>query len=225
MYHLRTFEGGIEMKIGIIGASGKAGNNILVEARMRHHEVTAIVRNKDKLRNQHINILEKEVFDLTRADLIQFDIIINAFGTYPGEEHLHVEFGRFLISKLIDSNTKLFVVGGAGCLLIDGSTRLIDIPDFPEEYKSTAFQQVQNLIDLQNSSIRWTFLSPSALFDSDGPRTGHYILGKDHLLLNSQQISYVSYADYAVAVLDEIENPKHENERFTVASENATVSS
>lgn len=213
------------MKIGIIGASGKAGSTILTEARMRHHDVTAIIRNRDKITKEHVNILEKEVFDLTRHDLHHFDVVVNAFGSHPGEEHLHVEFGRFLISLLEGSRTKLFVVGGAGSLFIDGKTRLIDIPDYPKEYREIAIQQLQNLVDLQNSSIKWTFLSPSALFDSDGPRTGHYILGKDHLLLNSQQISYVSYADYAVAVLDEIESPIHENTRFTVASENATSSS
>ncbi|MEK9199887.1 NAD(P)-dependent oxidoreductase [Ureibacillus sp. 179-F W5.1 NHS] len=215
------------MKIGIIGATGKAGNNILTEARMRHHDVTAIVANKEKLKNQqHIHIIEKEMFNLTRNDLIQFDVVVNALLPLHGEEHLHIEFGRFLISLLEGSQTKLFVVGGAGSLFIDErNTRLIDIPDFPEEYKTIAFQQLQHLIDLKQSSIKWTFLSPSALFDSDGPRTGHYILGKDHLLLNSQHISYVSYADYAVAVLDELENPKHENQRFTVASENATISS
>ncbi|MDI7743892.1 NAD(P)-dependent oxidoreductase [Lysinibacillus fusiformis] len=213
------------MKIGIIGASGKAGYTILMEARMRHHNVTAIVRNKGAIRHQHVNILEKEAFQLTRQDLHQFDVVINAFGSQPGEEHLHIKFGRFLISLLEGSRTKLFVVGGAGSLFIDGKTRLIDIPDYPKEYREIAIQQLQNLVDLQNSSIKWTFLSPSALFDSDGPRTGHYILGKDHLLLNSQHISYVSYADYAVAVLDEIESPNHENARFTVASENATSSS
>ncbi|MBD8026524.1 NAD(P)-dependent oxidoreductase [Ureibacillus sp. Re31] len=215
------------MKIGIIGATGKAGNNILTEARMRHHDVTAIIPNKDKLKNQqHVNIIEKEIFNLTRKDLIQFDVVVNAFVPDYGEEHLHVEIGSFLISLLESSDTKLFVVGGAGSLFIDEkNTRLIDIPDYPEEYKTIAFQQLRHLKELKQSSLKWTFLSPSALFDSDGPRTGHYILGKDHLLLNSQHISYVSYADYAVAVLDELENPKHENQRFTVASENATISS
>ncbi|RHW34923.1 NAD(P)-dependent oxidoreductase [Lysinibacillus yapensis] len=213
------------MKIGIIGATGKAGNNILVEARLRHHDVTAIVRNREKITHNHVDIIEKEVFDLTREDLEQFDVVVNAFGSHPGEEHLHVEFGRFLISLLEGSQTKLFVVGGAGSLWINDDTQLIDTPDFPEQFKEVASQQSQNLMDLQNSSINWTFLSPAAMFDADGPRTGHYSIGKDRLLLNSQEISYVSYADYAVAVLDEIENPKHVNERFTVASENATSSS
>ena len=193
---------------------------------MRNHDVTAIVRNKKKLDHFNTdNVIEDDYFALTRQDLIQFDVIVNAFGSHPGEEHLHVKFGRFLISLLKNSTTKLFVVGGAGSLFVDEHTRLIDIPDFPEENKYISNQQLENLLDLQNSSIRWTFLSPSALFDSDGPRTGHYILGKDYLLLNSQYISYVSYADYAVAVLDEIEQPKYENTHITVASENPTICS
>ncbi|WP_346235029.1 NAD(P)-dependent oxidoreductase [Lysinibacillus telephonicus] len=215
------------MKIGIIGATGKVGSNILIEAKMRNHDITAIARNKKALPNMNITILEKEIFDLTKEDATQFDVLVNAFGTFPGEESLHVKAGRYLISLLKNSQTKLFVVGGAGILFKDNGykIRLIDLPEFPKEYKSIANQQLQNLIDLQNSSIRWTFLSPSPLFDSDGPRTGHYILGKDRLLLNSQHLSYVSYADYAVAVLDEIENPRYENKHFTVASENATTAS
>ncbi|RUL53627.1 MULTISPECIES: NAD(P)-dependent oxidoreductase [Lysinibacillus] len=215
------------MKIGIIGASGKAGSNILAEAKMRNHEITAFVRNRKNLLAQNITVVEKDAFYLTRDDVCHLDVLINAFGTYPGEEHLHVELGRHLIFLLENTDTKLFVCGGAGSLYIDKErkTRLIDNPNFPEELKITAAQQLQNLIDLQNSSIKWTFLSSSALFDSDGPRTGHYIVGHDRLLLNSQQLSYVSYADYAVAVLDEIENPLHENKRFTVASENATAAS
>lgn len=215
------------MKIGIIGANGKAGENILREAKMRSLDVTAIVRNKETIPFTDIPTIEKEIFYLTRDDLMQFDVVINAIGSYPGEEYLHVEVGRFLISLLENSSTKLFVVGSAGSLFIDSeqTTLLVNTPEFPEEYKEPAWQHLQTLLDLQNSSVRWTFLSPSAIFDSDGPRTGHYITGKDRLLINSQQISYVSYADFAVAVIDEIENPQHENERFTVASENATVTS
>lgn len=215
------------MKIGIIGASGKAGSNILKEAQTRKLDVTAIVRNKEKLSDLDLPIIEKDIFDLTKEDLSQFDVVINAFGAPLGEEHLHVEVGRFLISLLENSKTKLFVIGGAGSLFVDSdyTQRLVDTPDFPETYIETARQQLQNLLDLQNSTIRWTFLSPSALFDADGPRTGHYISGKDRLLVNSQQISYVSYADLAVAVIDEIEKPKYENERFTVASENDMTTS
>ncbi|WP_102693687.1 NAD(P)-dependent oxidoreductase [Rummeliibacillus pycnus] len=209
------------MKIGIIGASGKAGNKILGEAIARGHEVTAIVRNATKLQGQSVTVFEKDVFDLTTADINGFDVVVNAFGAPIGQETLHVEVGHHLIAIFKDAKeTKLFVVGGAGSLFVDPekTVRVIETPDFPDMFKATASNQAQNLADLQAASITWTFLSPSAFFDPEGPRTGKYIEGKDHLLVNEQGESYVSYADFAIAVLDEIENPKHVNERFTVAS-------
>lgn len=209
------------MKIGIIGATGKAGHKILTEAVSRGHEVTAIVRNAAKLTDKSVAILEKDVFDLTTADIKGFDVVVNAFGAPIGKETLHVEVGRHLIEIFKDAKeTKLFVVGGAGSLFVnpEKTVRVIETPDFPEIFKATASNQAQNLLDLQASSITWTFLSPSAFFDPEGPRTGKYIAGQDHLLVNEQGESYVSYADFAIAVLDEIESPKHINERFTVAS-------
>lgn len=209
------------MKIGIIGATGKAGSKILKEAISRNHEVTAIVRNAAKLQNQSVAVLEKDVFDLTTADIKNFDVVVNAFGAPLGKEDLHVKVGRHLIEIFQDAKgTKLFVVGGAGSLFVnpEKTVRVIETPDFPDIFKATASNQAQNLSDLQASSITWTFLSPSAFFDPEGPRTRNYITGQDHLLVNEQGESYVSYADFAIAVLDEIENPKHINKRFTVAS-------
>lgn len=132
------------MKIGIIGASGKAGSLILKEAKDRGHDVTAIVRNASKVKEQGIAVLEKDVFDLTAADIKPFDVIVNAFGAAPGQEHLHVDAGKALISISKDAqDTRLFVVGGAGSLFVDEAktTRLIDTPEFPKEYVPTAANQ------------------------------------------------------------------------------------
>ncbi|MGE7920838.1 NAD(P)-dependent oxidoreductase [Viridibacillus sp. NPDC093762] len=211
------------MKIGIIGATGKAGNFILNEAVSRGHEVTAIVRSAAKIVAENVAVIEKDIFSLTTEDVQKFDFIVNAFGAPAGAEHLHVEAGRKLIDILQDAaSTKLFVVGGAGSLFVDPekTVTVMSTPDFPAIYLPTAEKQGKNLEDLKASSITWTFLSPSAFFDPEGPRTGQYIEGIDHLLVNTKGESYVSYADYAIAVLDELENPKHVNERFTVASEN-----
>ncbi|MBK3494582.1 NAD(P)-dependent oxidoreductase [Viridibacillus sp. YIM B01967] len=211
------------MKIGIIGATGKAGNFILKEAVSRGHEVTAIVRSATKLVDKTVAVIEKDVFSLTTGDVQGFDVVVNAFGAPAGEEHLHVEAGRKLIDILHDASiTKLFVVGGAGSLFIDPdkTVKVMSTPDFPAIYLPTAENQGENLEDLKASSITWTFLSPSAFFDPEGPRTGEYISGVDHLLVNKKGESYVSYADFAIALLDELENPKHVNARFTVASEN-----
>lgn len=211
------------MKIGIIGATGKAGNLILKEALDRGHEVTAIVRNASKVEDKSLNVLEKDVFDLTAEDAKSFDVIVNAFGAPAGKENLHVEAGQALINVLKEApNTRLIVVGGAGSLFTDETQtlRVVDSPGFPDAYKATATNQGKNLQDLQASSgIQWTFLSPAGFFNSEGVRTGKYESGKDQILVNSEGNSYISYADYAIALVDEIENPQHKNERFTVVGE------
>ncbi|MED3834543.1 NAD(P)-dependent oxidoreductase [Peribacillus frigoritolerans] len=211
------------MKIGIIGASGKAGSLILKEALTRGHEVTAIVRDEARVQIQGASVLEKDIFNLKEEDIKEFDIVVNAFGAAPGKEHLHVDAGKILIEAMKGApQTKLIVVGGAGSLFVDEAKtiRVLDTPEFPKEYFATAFNQSKNLGDLQNATdIQWTFISPSAFFDPQGNRTGRYKLGKDNLLVNSKGESYVSYADFALAVLDEIENPQHINQRFTVVAE------
>lgn len=211
------------MKIAIIGASGKAGSQILKEALERGHEVTGIVRDGAKITDHEVLVIEKDIFELTSDDLTSYDVVVNAFGATPGNESQHVKLGRLLIEGLQGaSGTRLIVVGGAGSLFVDEAktVRVMDTPDFPREFLPTAQNQGQNLKDLQQSEgIQWTFISPSAFFDPEGQRTGAYEAGKDHLLVNSKGQSYVSYADYAIAVLDEIERSEHVNERFTVVSE------
>ncbi|MGN7471389.1 NAD(P)-dependent oxidoreductase [Brevibacillus sp. SAFN-007a] len=210
------------MKIAIVGASGKAGKRIMKEALDRGHQVTAIVRDASKIDEPNVAVREKDVFALTAADVEGFDAVVNAFNAPAGQEHLHVEAGNVLIEAMKGAPaTRLLVVGGAGSLFVDEAktTRLLETPDFPEAYLATAQNQGENLRILQaTEGIQWTFISPSAFFDPDGERTGTYRLGKDHLLVNSSGQSYVSYADYAIAVLDEIEDPKHLNQRFTVGS-------
>ncbi|EJL47874.1 hypothetical protein BAG01nite_18320 [Brevibacillus agri] len=210
------------MKIAIVGASGKAGKLIMKEALDRGHEVTAIVRDASKIDEPKAAVVEKDIFALTAADLKDFDAVVNAFGAPAGKEHLHVEAGNVLIEAMKGAPaTRLLVVGGAGSLFVDEAktTRVMEAPDFPEAYLATAQNQGENLRILQaTEGIQWTFISPSAFFDPEGERTGTYQLGKDHLLVNSSGQSYVSYADYAIAVLDEIENPQHLNQRFTVGS-------
>ncbi len=211
------------MKIGIIGATGKAGSLIGKEASERGHDVTAIVRNATKLSGEKYAVLEKDVFDLKAEDLKPFDVVVNAFGAPAGKEHLHVEAGRVLIEAMKGAtDTRLIVVGGAGSLFVDEAKtiRLIETPEFPKEYFATASNQGKNLEDLQNTSgVKWTFISPAAFFNPEGKRTGSYQKGKDNLIVNSKGDSYVSYADFAIAVLDEIESPQHINERYTLVSE------
>jgi uncharacterized protein len=210
------------MKIGIIGASGKAGSLIMKEAVSRGHQVTAIVRDKSKLKDTEVPVIEKNISELTKDDLKQFEVVVNAFGAPLGEEQAHVDAGRSLIEALKGTNTRAIIVGGAGSLYVDENktVQLIDVPEFPDIVKPTAKGQGRNLQELQATpDMTWTFISPSAEFSAEGKRTGTYRSGKDQLLVNSKGNSYISYADYAIAVVDEIENPKHINERFTVVGE------
>lgn len=211
------------MKIGIIGASGKAGSFILKEAVKRGHDVTAIVRDATKVSHKEVAILETDIFDLKKEDLNSFQVVVNAFKAPDGEEHQHVEAGRVLINALKDvPETRLVVVGGAGSLYVDEdqTTQVSQTPDFSEAYFPTAKYMGENLEELQHSSgIQWTYISPGGMFDPEGKETGSYQKGKDYIILNSTGESYISYADYALAVLDEIENPQHKNERFAVVGE------
>ncbi|MEC0792140.1 NAD(P)-dependent oxidoreductase [Bacillus licheniformis] len=211
------------MKIGIIGASGKAGSMILKEASERGHEVTAIVRSASKMANSGAAVIEKDIFNLTAADIKGLDVVVNAFGAAPGQEHLHVEAGRKLIELFKQvPETRLIVVGGAGSLYVDEekTTQLYDTPEFPIEYLPTAKNQGQNLQDLKEADgLKWTFISPAAFFNPEGKRTGSYQKGQENLIVNTAGESYISYADYAIAVVDEAEKGEHVNERFTVVGE------
>ena len=212
------------MKISIIGATGKVGTKVLQEATRRGHEVTAIVRNAAKLNHSDVKVIEKDIFNLTTEDIKDLDVVVNAFGAPLGEEEAHVEAGRALIALLKDVDTRAIIVGGAGSLFVDEAqtTRVVDTPDFPDVVKPTAKGQGRNLQDLKDAEgITWTFVSPSAEFDAEGKRTGSYTSGKDQLLVNSQGNSYISYADYAIAIVDEAENADHINECFTVVGEQA----
>ncbi|PJN89717.1 NAD(P)-dependent oxidoreductase [Bacillus sp. mrc49] len=211
------------MKIGIIGANGKVGRLIMKEAITKGHDVTAIVRNAAKITDTDVNVLEKDLFSLTSSDVKPFDVVVSTYRAPDGEEHLYVESGKALIEAFKGApNTKLMVVGGAGSLFADEekTTRLFETPGFPDFVIPTASNATKQLVELENrEDITWTYISPASFFDPEGIRTGSYKIGKDHVIVNSQGNSYISYADYAIAVVDEIENPKHVNQRFTLVGE------
>lgn len=212
------------MKIGIIGANGKAGSLILKEALERGHEVTAIVRNPAKVENNDVKVIEKDVFDLKAEDVKDFDVVVNAFGAPPEKSDLHIEAGKVVFEAFKGApNTRLVYVGGAASLYVDEAktTKLIETPDFPDAYKPTAGAMLKNFENLEKTTgIQWTYICPAGFFDPAGKRTGTYKINKDVLVLNSKGESYISYADYAIAMLDEIENPKFKNAKVSVVGEN-----
>jgi uncharacterized protein len=206
------------LKIGIIGATGRVGSRVLSEAKDRGHLVTAIVRDPVKLSDQHITVINKDIFELTESDLASFDVVVNAFGAPLGQAHLHMKVAEHLAALLRGKERpRLMVVGGAGSLTVDENGMLLmDTPDFPPVYKSTAVAQGEVLNFLrQERGLNWTFLSPSALFEP-GERTGKFRAGGNNLLVDAQGLSHISMEDYAIALVDEIEHPQHIRERFTV---------
>ena len=209
------------MNIAIIGATGKAGHFILEEALRRGHDVTAIIRHPEKLK-ERVPVLQKDIFELTKRDMEAFDVVINAFKAPAGKEYQHVDAGEHLVSALSTTDTRYIVIGGAGSLYTDDTKQTLvkDTPDFPEAFKPTANAQAEDLERLlQSHFLRWTMISPSAIFDPDGARTGEFKIGHDVLLTNEEGESYISYADLAIAVLDEAETPNFEGQRFTICGE------
>lgn len=208
------------MKIAIIGATGKAGNEITKEAIRRGHEVTGFIRNKNKLKTD-IKVIEKDIFALETTDLAEFDVVVDAFNAEPGEERLHQTSLKHLSDILKGTETRLIVVGGAGSLYVnqEETIRVMDTPDFPKAYLPTASNMGEAFDTLQKeTAINWTYISPAAFFNPDGERTGEYKVAKNILTVNEAGNSEISYADYAIALVDEIENAAHQNERFSVVS-------
>ena len=209
------------MKIAIIGATGKAGKLIMEEALQRGLDVTAIVRNKSKLSNSSVKVIEKDLFDLKKEDLKDFDTVVSAFGIWEEKElSKHGEVMNHLCDILADTNIRLMVVGGAASLFVNHSMMLIDSPDFPKDWINLAKNSNKAFEILKaTKNVLWTYISPSADFQADGKKTGEYRIGdKDELCFNSKGESMISYADYAIGFVDEIENKKFLNKRITLVS-------
>lgn len=200
------------MKVALIGATGRAGSRILRELSARGHEVTAIARHPEKVPAlDNITARKGDVFDKTGlvALLKGHDAVISAV-------HFTASDPQLLIDAVRESGVpRYLVVGGAGSLEVAPGVTLVSTPDFPAAYKAEATKGGEFLDMLRKvKDIDWTFLSPSALF-AEGPRTGKFRLGRDKLLTTDKGSS-ISFDDYAIAMVDELEKPAHSRARFTV---------
>ena len=187
------------------------------------YDVTAIVRNKE-YKNEGVKVIYKDIFELTKADLASFDAVISAFAAWTPETFsLHKKVAAHLANLLEGSDTRLLVVGGAGTLFVDDKgTMVMDTPDFPAAYMGVAKATAESYFELKGrSDLLWTYVSPAGDYDANGARTGKYVLGGDNLILNSKNESYISYADLALAIIDELKNKKFIQKRFTGVSERA----
>jgi len=200
------------MKVALIGASGQAGSRLLVELTRRGHQVTGIARHPEKIAASPGVVARKgDVFD--KAGIVA---LIKGHDAVISSVHFTASDPKILIEAVRESGVKrYFVVGGAGSLEVAPGVKLIDTPQFPAAYKAEASKGGQFLELLRKENdVEWTFLSPSAMFVA-GERTGKFRLGKDQLLTNEKGSS-ISFEDFAIAAVDELEKPAHVRQRFTV---------
>lgn len=205
-------------KIAVVAANGKAGKLIVKEAVQRDMDVTAFVRSENATVAQ--KAIVKDIMDLTAEDLAGFDAVVDAFGAWTPEAlSQHSTTLEHLCDILSGSETRLLVVGGAGSLYVnpEHTVTVSEGPDFPEMFKPLASAMGAALADLRKrDDVNWTYVSPAGDFQSDGERTGEYILGGEELTLNERGESIISYADYAIAMVDEIESGDHMRQRISV---------
>ncbi|MGN1019090.1 MAG: NAD(P)-dependent oxidoreductase [Aristaeellaceae bacterium] len=206
------------MKIAVVCANGRAGQLIVKEALSRGLDVTAIARGEN--RTDAAQYIRKDLFDLTAADLAAYNVVVDAFGAWA-EEALpnHTRSLMHLCDLLSGTPARLLVVGGAGSLYVDpGHTAVVsDGADFPAMFLPLARAQGQALAELRKrADVKWTFISPAGDFQAEGERTGAYILAGEELTLNARGESIISYADYAIAMVDEIVSGSHVQQRISV---------
>lgn len=208
------------MKIAVIAANGRVGQRIVQEGILRGLNITAIAREENKTTSQ--SFIQKDLFDLTSADIEEFDILISAFGAWTPETlNQHSTSLQHLANIVSNTPKRLLVVGGAGSLYTDSThtTQVMDSPDFPEDYKPLAMSMGKSLSELRlRNDVQWTYISPAADFQADGARTGTYTLAGEEFTVNTDGQSHISYADYAIAMIDEAIKGTHIQERISVLS-------
>lgn len=206
------------MKLAVVCANGKAGKLIVKEALNRGLDVTAVVRGENQ--TEAAQVIRKDLFRLTADDLKGFDVVIDAFGAWT-EDTLpqHSTSLKHLCDVLSGTDTRLLVVGGAGSLYVnpEHTACVADGPDFPDAFKPLAAAMAKALGELRaRGDVKWTYLSPAGDFQAEGERTGQYILGGEELTLNARGESVISYADYAIAMVDEAVSGSHIQQRISV---------
>jgi putative NADH-flavin reductase len=207
------------MNVVLYGATGKAGVRLLKELLSRGHSVTAIVREPAKLTPQDRLIIRKgDLSDVTRIaeDVRGTEAVISAYG--PGlnaPSELAGAIGRLIAGLKLAGVPRLLMVGGAGSLEVAPGVQLIDSGYLPPEWMPISLAHRDALEVLRSSDLDWTCLSPAAYFEP-GERTGVFRVGKDNLVANEKGDSRISMEDYAIAMVDELENQAHSRQRFSV---------
>ncbi|HLV68924.1 MAG TPA: NAD(P)-dependent oxidoreductase [Polyangiaceae bacterium] len=210
------------MKIAVLGASGTIGRRIVREALQRGHSVTGIARHPSRI--EAAERLRPAQADATKSDellrvLEGHDAVISAVGPAAGESpSMLVDATRAIAAACMRANVhRVFIVGGAGSLAVKPGIELLATPDFPEAWKPIALAHREALeLWRKVKEISWTYVSPAA-FIEPGERTGRYRVGHDDLLVDERGQSRISAEDYAVGLLDVLEQGAHAHERITLA--------
>lgn len=212
-------------KVVLIGATGFVGSAILNELVERGHEVTAVVRNVEKLpKNALVKPVKEDVGneDAIAKLLEGKDAVISAYNpgwTNPNiAQETIVNYRHILAAAKKSGIGRLLIVGGAGTLFCAPGVRILETGVFPNEiFNCVVSLGYVYLNILQNEKeLDWVFFSPAGMFDEKGERTGKFRLGKDDLVVDAEGNSHISVQDYAVAMVDELEKPAHHRERFTI---------
>jgi putative NADH-flavin reductase len=215
------------MKIILFGATGNIGQRIAAEALRRGHEVVGVVRDPERVQSPdpRITLVQGDATDAASVARVAggADAIVSAISPRPNSRGLPAPSltaaAKALLAGARKANVKrLLVVGGAGSLEVAPGKRLLDAPGFPDAYKAEAKEAADSLdvYRAEGEGTDWTFLSPAAEIHP-GKRTGRYRTTGDRFIADDEGKSTISYEDYAVALMDEIERPKHTGERFGVA--------
>ena len=207
------------MHIALYGATGKSGSRILTELLSRGHQVTAVVRDPAKLAvRPGLTVVQGDVSSANGIALKikGVDAVISAYGPPPDDTDQLLPVTEHFIEAAKEAGTPRFlVVGGAGSLEVAPGVTVIDSGHIPAEWLPIAVSHAKVLKLLQKSNINWTYFSPAGFF-VPGERTGKFRLGTNQLIANEQGDSRISLEDYAIALVDELETPKHERARFTI---------
>jgi uncharacterized protein len=207
------------MRVVLYGATGKAGSIILKELVDRGHSVTAVARTPEKVQKfKNVSVVQSDLSDPAKvAKIVKgADAVVSAYGPPPDKTTEIIAATDCLVQGIKQAGgPRLVVVGGAGSLFVAPGVTVRESGHLPKELIPIVDAHIQVLKNLKQSSVNWTYFSPAGFFEP-GERTGKFRLGKDDLIADTQGNSRISFEDYAIALIDELENPQHQRERFTI---------